>query len=55
MQRQINLLDEPGVQMDFPKHESLCHGAPVHKLYDRERKYVCTECGDYCIAKEKKG
>lgn len=49
-----SLLTQPGAQMDFPKYESHCHGAPVYRLFDRERKYVCTECGDYCVARNKK-
>jgi hypothetical protein len=44
----------PGEQMPFPKVESNCHGAPVYKLYDVQRKYVCTECNGFCIPRSKK-
>lgn len=48
------LLQQPGEQMPFPKNESTCHGAPVYKLNNRQRKYVCTECGEWTIPRQKK-
>jgi hypothetical protein len=47
------LLQEPGEQMAYPQNESHCHGAPVYKLLEKTRKYVCMECGKFCIPSRK--
>lgn len=49
-------LSQPGFQMEYPKYESHCHGAPIYKLHvtGNKRKYICMECVEWCIAVEKK-
>lgn len=39
---------------EYPKYESHCCGAPVKVLKNKKVKYHCEECGEPCIARQKK-